>query len=489
MPQSLIGLKQIRSGELGSYITGALGFGITGSDSVSIYKDLFVTGKATFSGEVNFKSDSFFNQEAFFNSGINVSGDITGRNNLIVNNNLTVSGIGTFDKNVFFESGVAITGALRTEGTVTFNDPITVNDTSTFNSGVTINSTLTIGVGTSTFNSNVNILGSVNTIGAGGGSPSTNYYPGTNIFSGTNNFTGDINSRGTNNFYNNNIFNSGVNFNSGTVTFSGLKQDFLTETNLSGYTKILRTGEVENLLITNNLSVDNSSTAVFSGTSTFNNSVTYSGNFSNSYVNGAYQNLYPTSHIDFQSGAYSNFENNSYLGLKTGASIILSGSQYNKGSSSTYFESGSRLYFNLGSTATGTLYLQSGSKIGIGTSLPTYAIDVKNYDVSVSGTGYFLDLRISGYEPITEYRFNAKSYSLVSGDTYKTITYNAVSGTPIINPNIRCTGTAAQIGDSDLLAAMISGVPTTTSATILFSAEIPISNRYLLDVIIASPTF
>ena len=101
MPQSLIGLKQIRSGELGSYITGALGFGVTGSNSVSIYKDLFVTGKTIFSGEPTFAADAFFNQEAFFNSGINVSGDITGRNNLIVNNNLRVSGVSTFKNNVF----------------------------------------------------------------------------------------------------------------------------------------------------------------------------------------------------------------------------------------------------------------------------------------------------------------------------------------------------------------------------------------------------
>lgn len=487
MPQSLIGLKQIRSGEFGSYITGALGFGVTGSNSISIYKDLFVTGKATFSGEVNFNTDSFFNQEAFFNSGINVSGDITGRNNLVVNNNLTVSGIGTFDKNVFFESGVAITGALRTEGAVTFNDPITANDTSTFNNAVSLN-TITVN-GAATFNANTSLLGLVNTIGAGGGSPSTNYYPGTNIFSGTSNFTGNINSRGTNNFYNNNTFNSGVNFKSGAVIFSGSSQDFLTPLNISGYTKLFTTGEAENFLITNSFSTDNTSLTTFSGSGIFNNSFTFSGVNPFYFIEGGYQNLYSASHIDFQSGAYSVFNDNSYLTIRTGARLNLSGYQYNYSNSRTYYESGSSLYFKSGSVATGILYLQSGSKIGIGTSLPNYAIEVKNYDVSVSGTGYFLDLRISGYEPITEYKFNAKSYSLAAGDTYKTITYNTTSGTPIINPNIRCTGTAAQIGESDLLAAMISGVPTTTSATILFSAEIPTSDRYLLDIIIASPTF
>ena len=489
MPQSLIGLKQIRSGELGSYITGALGFGVTGSNSVSIYKDLFVTGKATFSGTPTFDADAFFNQEAFFNSGINVSGDITGRNNLIVNNNLTVSGLSSFKNNAFFEQNVVVTGTLRTEGAATFNDPTTFNDTSTFNNPVSINNTLTVGVGTSTFNSNVNILGSVNTIGAGGGSPSTNYYPGNNIFSGAANFTGNIVSRGTNNFYNNNIFNSGVNFNSGKVTFSGASQDFLTPLNISGYTKIFNTGEVENLLITNSLNIDNTSLATFSGSGLILNSFISSGVNPFYFLDGAYQNLYSASHIDFQSGAYSVFNDNSYLTIRTGAQLFLSGTQYNSFNSKTYYESGSQLFFQSGSIATGTLNLLSGSRIGIGTSKPNYAIEVIGYNTNVSGTGYFKDLRRDGYEVVSEYTFNAKSYSLASGDTYKTITYNAVSGTPIINPNIRVTGTAAQIGSSDLLAAMISGEPTTTTATILFSAEIPTNNRYLLDVIIASPTF
>ena len=57
MPQSLIGLKQIKVEQIGSYVTGFLGVGATGANSVSVYKDLFVTGKANFSGDVNFNND------------------------------------------------------------------------------------------------------------------------------------------------------------------------------------------------------------------------------------------------------------------------------------------------------------------------------------------------------------------------------------------------------------------------------------------------
>ena len=182
-------------------------------------------------------------------------------------------------------------------------------------------------------------------------------------------------------------------------------------------------------------------------------------------------------------------DNNSYLGIKTGAYIDVEGTSYYKNTSANVYNSGSNIYYNSGSAASGILYLKSGSSIGIGTTIPSQAIDVQGYNINVNGTGFFKAIRISGYEPVTEYTFNAKSYSLSAADSYKIITYNAVSGTPIINPNIRATGTAAEITNSDLYATIISGVPTTTSATIMFSAPISTSDRYLLDVIIASPTF
>jgi hypothetical protein len=286
-----------------------------------------------------------------------------------------------------------------------------------------------------------------------------------------------------------NFFNSGVNFNSGAVVFSGSKQDFLTETNLSGYTKINRTGEAENLIVNQTLNLGASSLFNFSGSGIFSNNLYVSGSNNLSVLNGAYQSFSASSHNDFNSGSYEIFNNNSYLRIRTGAYVDLEGNLYAKSTSKTYYNSGSNVYYNSGSAGSGIFYLKSGSSIGIGTTIPSQAIDVQGYNINVNGTGYFNAVRISGYEPITEYTFNAKSYSLSSGDTYKTITYNTTSGTPIINPNVRATGTAAQIIDSDLYAVIISGVPTTTTATIMFSAPISTSDRYLLDVIIASPTF
>lgn len=487
MPQSLIGLKQIKSGEIGSYVTGFLGVGVTGATSVSIYKDLFVTGKANFSGDASFANDVTFIQEAFFYSGAKFSGDITGYKNLIVSGNSLVSGISTF-KTGYFGNNLTVSGVFTSDGAATFNDPTTFTDTATFNSAVVVNNTFTVGNSTSTFNGAVNLLGD-NKFGTSAGGSTINYFVGDNRFSGTSNFTGTVYTAGQSNFSGNVNFNSGVNFTSGAVIFSGSKQDFLTPTNLSGYTKINRTGEAENLIVNQTLNLGPSSLFDFSGSGIFSNNLYVSGSNNLSVLNGAYQSFSASSHVDFNSGSYEIFNNNSYLTIRTGAYIDLEGNLYSKSTSKTYYNSGSNIYFNSGSAATGIFYLKSGSKIGIGTSLPNYAIDVRNYDVSVSGTGYFLDLRISGYEPITEYRFNAKSYPLEAQDSYKVITYNAVSGTPIINPNIRATGTAAQIIDSDLYAAIISGVPTTTSATVMFSAPISTSDRYLLDVIIASPTF
>lgn len=481
MPQSLIGLKQIKSGEIGSYITGALGFGVTGVDSISIYKDLFVTGKSTFSGEVSFNNDVTFKEEAFFNSGAKFSGDITGYKNLIVSGNSLISGVATFKTGVFFQKDVTTSGTFTSQGAAVFNDPVTINDSSTFNSSVVLNNTLSVGVSTSTFSGKVNLLGN-NILGSNAGGGTTNYFIGSNIFTGNSSFTGDIYSAGVNNFSGANNFNSTVNFRSGVVTFSGTKQDFLTDTNLSGYTKILRTGEVENLIITNKLSIDNTSFFDISGSGIFQNTINLSGINTFNFLAGANESFYASTYSEFNSGAYLILNDNSHLSLKTGAYFDISGKIYNRNGSTAFYNSGSKVYFQTGSSVSGILNLLSGSSIGIGTSLPSGQMEVR-------GTGYFTDLRISGYEVITKSRFNAKSYSLNSGDTYKTITYNSTSGNPIINPNIRATGTGAEIADSDLLVAIISGVPSSTSSTIMFSAPIPSNDRYLLDVIISSPTF
>ena len=487
MPQSLIGLKQIKSGEIGSYVTGFLGVGATGANSVSIYKDLFVTGKANFSGDVNFNNDATFIQEAFFYSGAKFSGDITGYKNLIVSGDSLISGISTF-KTGYFHNNLTVSGNFTSDGAATFNDPTTFTDTATFNSAVVVNNTFSVGVSTSTFSGNANLLGD-NTLGTNVGGATTNYLVGNNRVSGISSFSGATYFGNVNYFSGNTAFNSGVNFNSGAIVFSGIKQDFFTETNLSGYTKINRTGEVENLIVNQNLRLGVSSLFNISGSGVFSNDLYLSGINEFNFLNGAYQSFSASSHNDFNSSSYEVFNDNSYLRIRTGAYIDLEGNLYSKSTSKTYYNSGSNIYYNSGSAASGIFYLKSGSSIGIGTTIPSQAIDVQGYNINVNGTGYFNAVRISGYEPITEYTFNAKSYSLNFGDTYKTITYNTTSGTPIINPNIRATGTAAQIVDSDLYSAMISGTPTTTNATIMFSAGISTSDRYLLDVIIASPTF
>lgn len=487
MPQSLIGLKQIKSGEIGSYVTGFLGVGVTGATSVSIYKDLFVTGKANFSGDVSFANDATFIQEAFFYSGAKFSGDISGYKNLIVSGNSLVSGISTF-KTGYFQNNLTVSGNFTSDGAATFNDPTTFTDTATFNSAVVVNNTFTVGVSTSTFNGNTNLLGN-NVFGVSAGGSTNNYFVGDNRFSGTSNFTGTVYVAGQSNFSGNVNFNSGVNFTSGAIVFSGSKQDFLTDTNLSGYTKINRTGEVENLIVNQTLNLGTSSFFNLSGSGVFSNDLYLSGVSDFSLINGAYQSIDASSHVDFNSGSYETFNNNSYLRIRTGAYMDLEGNLYNKSTSKTYYNSGSNIYFNSGSAGSGIFYLKSGSSIGIGTTIPSQAIDVQGYNVNVNGTGFFKDLRQNGYEVINEYVYNSKSYQLNSGDYYKTVTYNAVSGSPIISANIRYTGNGNGNGDSDWYAAMISGSPSTTSATILFSAPISISNKYNLDVIISSPTF
>jgi len=487
MPQSLIGLKQIKSGEIGSYVTGFLGVGATGANSVSVYKDLFVTGKANFSGDVSFANDVTFVQEAFFYSGAKFSGDITGYKNLIVSGNSLVSGISTF-KTGYFQNNLTVSGTFTSDGAAVFNDPTTFTDTSTFNSAVIVNNTFSVGVSTSTFSGDAKLLGN-NVFGVNAGGSTANYFVGDNRFSGNSSFTGNIYSAGLNYFSGNTAFNSGVNFNSGAILFSGSKQDFLTITNLSGYTKINRTGEAENLIVNQTLNLGASSLFNFSGSGIFSNNLYISGSNNLSVLNGAYQSFSASSHLDFNSGSYELFDNNSYLRIKTGAYIDLEGNLYAKSTSKTYYNSGSNIYFNSGSAASGTFYLKSGSSIGIGTTVPSQAIDVQGYNINVNGTGYFKDLRQNGYEVINEYVYNSKSYQLLSGEYYKTVTYNAVSGSPIISANIRYTGIGTSNGDADWYATMISGSPSTTQATILFSAPISIDNKYNLDVIISSPTF
>ena len=387
MPQSLIGLKQIKVEQIGSYVTGFLGVGVTGANSVSIYKDLFVTGKANFSGDTSFANDVTFIQEALFYSGAKFSGNITGYKNLIISGDSLVSGISTF-KTGYFENNLTVSGIFTSDGSAVFNDPTTFTDTATFNSAVVVNNTFSVGVGTSTFSGNANLLGN-NVFGVSAGGSTNNYFVGDNRFSGTSNFTGTVYAAGQSNFSGNVNLNSGVNFTSGAIIFSGSKQDFLTPTNLSGYTKINRTGEAENFIVNQTLNLGSSSLFNFSGSGVFSNDLYISGSNNVSVINGAYQSFSASSHNDFNSGSYEIFNNNSYLRIRTGAYIDLEGNLYAKSTSKTYYNSGSNVYYNSGSAGSGVFYLKSGSSIGIGTTIPSQAIDVQGYNINVNGTGYF----------------------------------------------------------------------------------------------------
>ena len=56
MPQSLLGLKQIKSGEIGDYITGALGISSTGS-TIYASKPYVFNDDLVVSGDVDLKND------------------------------------------------------------------------------------------------------------------------------------------------------------------------------------------------------------------------------------------------------------------------------------------------------------------------------------------------------------------------------------------------------------------------------------------------
>jgi len=442
MPQSLIGLKQIKSGEIGSYITGALGVGSTGSTSVTVYKDLFATGLATFSGNTFFKSGATFNQNVSFNSGAKFSGDITGYNNLVVSGKATVSGIGSFKNNVFLEQAATVSGAFTADGASVFNGTTSFQDPSTFDSSVILNSGISVGVATSVFSGDANLLGD-NTFGTNAGSPTNNYFVGTSRFSGSSTFT--------------------------------------TFVNISGAT-----------VIDNNFTLTGSD-----------NSLIVSNGNDLIFTNGASGLL--------ESGASFILNSSSTLSVLTGSSITLeSGSNINIGGFAN-FESGSKSTFYSGSQVTGitkfgaiflnasnnilfdpsgNLYPSSNGSVGIGTSTPSERLDVSgNLKVrqtgifdTVSGNSYIL----SGKNLISQYTFQSSTLDLAASTSFATISYNVESSTPVLSCSIRATGDGVPY---DLILPIISGTPTSSQATILFSSPIPITGAYKLDIIVASPTF
>lgn len=92
---------------------------------------------------------------------------------------------------------------------------------------------------------------------------------------------------------------------------------------------------------------------------------------------------------------------------------------------------------------------------------------------------------ISGakYNVVTENYFQAKSVQLALNESFKSVSYGTIAGTPVVNATIRGTGASY-----DLIGCMVSGTPGSTSATIVFTAPIPANDSYRLDVIAASAT-
>lgn len=374
MPQSLLGLKQIKSGEIGNYITGALGVSSSGS-TVYTSKPYIFSDTLAVSGDVEFKNDFVTQENAKVKSGLLVSGDITGAGGLVVSGVARFENTVSFDDPVIFETGVTVSGAFATHGANTFNNTVTFGNTVTFNNAVSLN-TVTVN-GAATFNANTNLTGPINNIGAGGGSPSTSYYLGNHRFSGDSFFTGNATFRGANTFSGATAFDSGVTFNNGAVIFSGTGQGFATETRFSGDVVLLANVTGANLNITSSLGVG--TTAIFS-----NYSPSYF--FDDIYVSGA--------------GASLTLRGNSPFNLLDSDVVHLSGI-YDFSESTFNLNSGSIFEFKANSTSNlntnATFSIKSGSKTNIQSGFAT-----QNFG-SVPATGtvpggqlYLQKIEISG---------------------------------------------------------------------------------------------
>lgn len=374
MPQSLLGLKQIKSGEIGGYITGALGISSTGS-TVHAAKPYVFDDALTANGDVDFKNDFAAQENVKIKSGLIVSGDITGAGALVVSGIARFENSASFDDPVIFETGVTVSGAFATHGVNTFNNTVTFGSTVTFSNAVNLN-VVTVN-GASTFNATSNLIGPVNNIGAGGGSPSTSYYLGSHRFSGDSFFTGNATFRGVNTFSGATSFNSGVTFNSGNIVFSGTGQGFATETRFSGNVGLYGNTTGTNLQITSSLGIGNGATFI-------NNSPSYF--YDDLYVSGAAASL--------------TLRGNSPLNLIDSDVTHLSGiydfneSTFNLNSGSTFdFEANSTSNLNSGTTFS----IKSGSKLNIqsGFSTQNYG-SVPSTAVVPGGQLYLQKLDING---------------------------------------------------------------------------------------------
>lgn len=123
MPQSLLGLKQIKSGEIGDYITGALGISSTGS-TVYASKPYVFNDALVVSGDVDLKNDFATQENVRIKSGLLVSGNFTGIGTSVFSGSSRFNSTTSFSGNASFESGVTVSGLLKVTGASQFNSEI-----------------------------------------------------------------------------------------------------------------------------------------------------------------------------------------------------------------------------------------------------------------------------------------------------------------------------------------------------------------------------
>lgn len=327
MPQSLIGLKQIKSGEIGSYITGALGVSSTGA-TVYASKPSVFNSSLTVSGEADLKDTSYAREDFQIASGLLVSGNITGLGTL------NITGVARFDNDVSFdnpiilEDSATISGAANFSGTARFDSSSIFNSSATFNNPVSLTSTLNVGVGASTFNGKLISLGDV-TLGSNAGGSTNTYLIGNNIFSGDSSFSGVNYFANINRFSGTTFFNSGVTFNSGNIVFSGTGQGFATKTTFSGDVVLLGNTTGTSLQVTSSLGISTSATFTNNGQSFFYNDVFVSGAGNdlilrnNSILQLSDSDVSQLSGVSDYNESYINLNSGSFLEIKSGSKETL----------------------------------------------------------------------------------------------------------------------------------------------------------------------
>lgn len=378
MPQSLIGLKQIKSGEIGSYVTGALGVSSTGS-TVYTSKPSVFNSSLTVSGAADLKDTSYAREDFQIASGLLVSGNITGLGTLNITGTARFDGDASFDNPVILEDIFTVSGAAGFSGVSRFDAASTFNSSVTFNDPITLTDTLNVGVGTSTFSGPALLLGNL-TLGSNGGGSTTTYLIGNNIFSGNCNFSGVNYFSNINRFSGNTIFNSGVTFNSGAIVFSGTGQGFATKTTFSGDVALLGNTTGVSLQVTSSVGISTSATFTNNGQSFFYNDVFVSG-VGNDLILRGNSTLQLSDCDAVQLSGVSDY-NESYINLNSGSFLeIKSGSKETLYKDSNFMvKSGAKFTIETG------IYTQSDGSIPTSTAVPTGQLYVQQ--LTVNGVTY-----------------------------------------------------------------------------------------------------